>query len=48
MEYHDASFWIQFRRMGFVLSNHDCSLEVVGNIYKDGGECDGTTVDYIE
>lgn len=34
VNYRDASFWFDLTTIAFVLEDHDCSLEVIGNIYE--------------
>lgn len=36
VNYRDASFWFDLTTIAFVLEDHDCSLEVIGNIYEHG------------
>jgi hypothetical protein len=36
IEYRGASYWISFGVQAFVMDDHDCSFEVVGNIYQGG------------
>ena len=37
VKYEYASFWLEIikNRMGFILDNHDCQFEIIGNIYEN-------------
>lgn len=35
VKYSGASFWLDFKRWSHILDDHDCRLEVVGNIYEN-------------
>ena len=35
VKYYGASFWIHFGAQSFVLDDHDCKFEVIGNIYEN-------------
>jgi uncharacterized phage protein (TIGR01671 family) len=35
VSYKDASFWFDLTTIAFVLEDHDCTLEVIGNIYEN-------------
>ena len=35
VKYEYASFWIVFNKWSTVLDDHDCSFEVIGNIYSN-------------
>jgi hypothetical protein len=35
IEYSGASFWINLKSIAFVLDDHDCFFEVIGNIYEN-------------
>ena len=35
VEYEYASFWLVFKNQSIVLADHNCTLEVIGNIFEN-------------
>ena len=35
VKYSGASFWLEFENCSHILDDHDCTLEVIGNIYEN-------------
>lgn len=35
VKYNYASFWFEFKSQGIILDDHDCSFEIIGNIYEN-------------